>query len=458
MRAVTRDVRASAVIEVEGRGVGSPWGAHASMTVAILSIGTELTCGEIVDTNAVWLAAELVEAGFVVATKMSVPDEIERIRDALRMLAERHRVVVATGGLGPTSDDLTAAAAAEAAGVAVVRDESALLAIRRRVEARGRVVTPAHEKQADVPQGAEILANAEGTAPGFGVAIGPARALFLPGVPGEMRRMFKEQVLPRIRPEATNDRWTIRLRTFGFGESIVASHLEGLEREHEGVRLGYRVHGPEVDVKVQARSSGVAAAREIAARVAADVRARLGDVVFGEGDESLPEAVGRGVRARGWRLALAESCTGGLVSHLLTSFPGASEFLVGSAVTYANSAKTRLLGVSEDTLRGHGAVSAEVAAEMAEGARRLCGVDVGLAITGIAGPGGGSSVKPVGLVHWAVAHPGGTVLRDRVFPGTRGEIQTHAAYAALDLLRRVAAGLPLDPPVETPLSQRAPSR
>jgi nicotinamide-nucleotide amidase len=428
------------------------------MTVAILSIGTELTCGEIVDTNAPWLAAELVEAGFVVATKMSVPDEVDRIRDALRMLAERHRVIVATGGLGPTSDDLTAAAAAEAAGTALARDESALLAIRRRVESRGRVVTPALEKQADVPEGAEILMNAEGTAPGFAVTVGPARALFMPGVPGEMRRMFEEQVLPRIRSEATNDRFTIRLRTFGFGESTVAQRLEGLEREHEGVRLGYRVHGPEVDVKIQARGAGVAAARAIAASVAAEARARLGDVVFAEGDESLPEATGRVVRARGWRLALAESCTGGLVSHLLTTFPGASEFLVGAAVTYANSAKTRLLGVSEDTLRGHGAVSAEVAAEMAEGARRHCDVDVALAITGIAGPGGGSAAKPVGLVHWAVAHPGGTVVRDRVFSGTRADIQSRAAYAALDLLRRIAAGLPLDPDVETPLSQRAPSR
>lgn len=428
------------------------------MTVALLSIGTELTCGEIVDTNAAWLAAELVEAGFVVATKMSVPDEIDRVRDALRMLAERHRVIVATGGLGPTSDDLTAAGAAEAADTTLVRDESALLAIRRRLEGRGRVVTPAHEKQADVPQGAEILPNGEGTAPGFSIAVGPARALFLPGVPGEMRRMFKDQVLPRIRTEATHDRWTIRLRTCGFGESIVAQHLEGIERDHGEIRLGYRAHGPEVDVKIQARAAGVAAAREIAGRVAGEVRVRLGDVVFGEGDESLPEATGRALRARGWRLALAESCTGGLVSHLLTTFPGASDFLIGAAVTYANSAKTRLLGVSEDTLRGHGAVSGEVAAEMAEGARRLCEVDVALAITGIAGPGGGSAAKPVGLVHWAVAHPGGTVVRERVFAGSRNDIQMHAAYAALDLLRRIAAGLPLDPPVDTPLSQRAPSR
>jgi nicotinamide-nucleotide amidase len=428
------------------------------MTVALLSIGSELTCGEIVDTNAAWLAAEFVEAGFQVTLKMSVPDEVDAICHALATLAKRHRVIVATGGLGPTSDDLTARAAASAAGVELERDESALLAIRRRVESRGRVMTPAHEKQADVPRGAELLPNADGTAPGFVIGVEGARAFFLPGVPREMKRMFREQVLPRIRPEAANDRWTVRLRTYGFGESIVAQHLEGLEADHLGIQLGYRVHGPEVDVKVRARSTSQPAARELALRVAGDVKGRLGDVVFGEGDEGLAEAAGRAIRSRGWRLAVAESCTGGLVSHLVTSFPGASEFLIGSAVTYANSAKTRLLGVSEDTLRGHGAVSAEVAAEMAEGARRLCEVDVAVSITGIAGPGGGTAAKPVGLVHWAVAHPGGTVVRERVFPGSRNDIQLHAAFAALDLVRRVALGLPLDPPVETPLSQRAPVR
>jgi len=428
------------------------------MTVALLSIGTELTRGEIVDTNAAWLAAELTEAGFEVAIETTVADEIEAIAEAVRDLTRRHRVVVSTGGLGPTSDDVTARAAALAAGVSLARDESALLAIRRRLEARGRTVTPAHEKQADVPTGADILPNGDGTAPGFTLGIGAGRAFFLPGVPAEMKRMFREHVLPRIRPEADSGTWTVRLRTFGYGESIVAQHLDGLEEAHEGVRLGYRVHGPEVDVKVHARATGQASARELAAKVAGLVKERLGDVVFAEGDESLPEATGRAVRARGFRLAVAESCTGGLVSHLLTSFPGASEFLIGSAVTYANSAKTRLLGVSEDTLRGHGAVSAEVAAEMAEGVRRLCEVDLGISITGIAGPGGGTSAKPVGLVHWAVAHPGGTIVRERVFPGSRGDIQMLAAFTVLDQLRRLVEGLPEDPPIPPPLSQRPPSR
>ncbi|MBL9021783.1 MAG: competence/damage-inducible protein A [Myxococcales bacterium] len=424
------------------------------MAVALLSIGTELTRGEIVDTNAAWLAATLTEEGFDVACAQVVGDEHEHIVATLQRLGAEQRIVIVTGGLGPTSDDITTACAAQAAKVDLVLDESALLSIRRKVEAKGRLVTKHHEKQAEIPRGAEILPNADGTAPGYSIAIDSARFFFLPGVPREMKRMFKEQVLPRIRPIAPNDTYVVRLRTFGLPESTAAQLLEDIELEN--ISLAYRVHFPELDVKVRAKGANLAAARELATQAAAVVRERLGDVVYGEGDDSLPSITGRALRLRGWRLALAESCTGGLISHLVTSYPGASDFLIGSAVVYANSAKTRMLGVSEDTLRGHGAVSAEVAAEMAQGARRLCEVDVGLSVTGIAGPSGGSSAKPVGLVYWAVAHPGGTFVQERVFRGDRNEIQIHAAYSALDLLRRVASGLPEGS--QPPVSQRPPPR
>lgn len=422
--------------------------------IALLSIGTELTRGEIADTNAAFLAATLTEAGFDVASSTVIADDEERIVATLQRLAAAHPIVIATGGLGPTSDDLTSRAVARAAGVELRRDESALLAIRRRVEARGRVVTPQHEKQADVPAGAETLPNADGTAPGYSVKIGSALAYFMPGVPREMKRMFTEQVLPRLKPSAPNDTFAVRLRTFGLPESTAAQMLRDIESQFQDVTLGYRVHFPELDIKVLARGASADEARGRAVEVAAIVRELLGDVVYGEGDESLPAITGRVLRAAGKRIALAESCTGGLISHLLTSFPGASDFLVGATVVYANSAKTRLLGVSEDTLRGHGAVSPEVAAEMAQGVRRLCDVEYGLSVTGIAGPGGGSAQKPVGLVYWALAHAGGTIVRERVFFGDRGEIQLHAAYAVLDLLRRVTTGLPLGD--EPPLSQRPP--
>jgi nicotinamide-nucleotide amidase len=426
------------------------------MTIALLSIGTELLRGEIVDTNAAFLAATLTEEGFDVCSVNTVGDDTAHIVAAIKRLAESHRVIIATGGLGPTSDDLTTACVAQAAGVELVRDESALLAIRRRIEGRGKQVTVHHEKQADVPKGAEVLPNADGTAPGFSIAIGHATAFFMPGVPREMKRMFREQVLPRIRPSAPNDSFVIRLRTFGLPESTAAALLEGFESDFEGVRLSYRVHFPELDVKVVGRGATQSEARERATLAASVVRDRLGDVVYGEADETLPGITGRALRARGWRLAIAESCTGGLISHLLTANAGASDFLAGAAVTYANSAKTRLLSVSEDILRGHGAVSAECAAEMAQGVRRLCEVDVGLSVTGIAGPGGGSAQKPVGLVYWAVAHPGGTIVRERVFFGDRNEVQVHAAHCALDLVRRTASGLVGE--TEIPLSQRPPVR
>jgi nicotinamide-nucleotide amidase len=408
------------------------------MTVALLSVGSELTRGEIVNTNASWLSAELTAAGFHVVAIETSPDDVDAIVAAIRRLASSARVVLVTGGLGPTTDDVTAAAAARAANVELVRDDNALLAVRRRVESFGKAMNPGLEKQADIPAGAEMLPNSNGTGPGFALQLGDATLFFLPGVPREMKRMFTEQVLPRVRPSAPNNAFQVRLRTYGMGESSIGQALEGIEVEHPGVVLGYRVQFPEVDVKICARAASQAQARELAQRAAEDVKARLGAVLYGEGDESFAEIVGRAVRTRGWRLALAESCTGGLIAHLLTSYP-ASDYLVGGAVTYANSAKSRLLGVAEDTLRAHGAVSAEVAAEMAEGVRRLCECDVGLGVTGIAGPTGGTATKPIGLVYWAVAHPGGTKVRDHVFHGDRADVQLAAAYAGLDLLRRAAA-------------------
>lgn len=410
------------------------------MPAAILSIGTELTRGEIVNTNASWLSAEMTTAGFTIGAVETIPDDLDLIVATLRRLAVSHRFVLVTGGLGPTTDDLTALAAAKAAGVELVRDQNTLLAIRRRVESRGAAMNPSNEKQADVPAGAEIIPNQRGTAPGFAVEIGTGTAYFMPGVPKEMKGMFAEQVLPRIRPSAANNAHQIVLHVYGMRESAIGEALQGVEAQYPGVTLGYRVHFPECDVKVHARSSTHTQARDIAQRAADEVKNKLGDSVYGEGDEAFPEVVGRAVRNRGYHMAVAESCTGGLVSHLLTSYP-ASDYLIGGAVTYANSAKTRLLGVAEDTLRGHGAVSAEVAAEMAEGVRRLCECELGLAITGIAGPSGGTATKPVGLVFWAVSHPGGTIVKDRVFPGDRDEVRLAAAYAALDLLRRVAGGL-----------------
>ena len=405
------------------------------MTCAVLCIGTELTRGELVDTNGSWLAAGLTDIGFEVVEETIVDDDRGRIISALERLARSARVIVCTGGLGPTTDDLTSEAVAQALGVPTVRDEASLDHIRRRLEKFGRAVSPTNAKQADFPRGAEILPNPIGTAPGFRVRIGEALAFFMPGVPREMKRMFEEQVVPRIRALAPNESHQVRLRTFGLPESVVGERLAGVEEAFPGVTIGYRAHFPEIEVKVLARAKAEALARELCERATLEVRARLADVVYGEGDDTFAGVVGRALRGRGYTLAIAESCTGGLVGHMVTREPGASDFLLVDAVTYANSAKTRLLGVDEDVLRGHGAVSAEVAAAMAEGVRRVSGADIALSLTGVAGPSGGSAEKPVGTVYLAIASSKGTLVKHRVFGGERLYVQTLAAYAGLQLVR-----------------------
>jgi nicotinamide-nucleotide amidase len=405
------------------------------MTVAVLSIGTELTRGELVNSNAAWLSSALTDLGFEVVEHCVVDDDKPRIVAALDRLARAAKIVVCTGGLGPTTDDLTSEAVASALGVSLERDDGALDHIRRRFEKLGRVMSDTNAKQADFPKGSQVLPNPIGTAPGFSVEIRGARAFFMPGVPREMQRMFDEQIVPRIREIAPNDSHQIRFRSFGLPESVVGEKLEGVEGSFPGVTIGYRAHFPEIEVKVLARSSDRAAATSLAERAAEEVKTRLGDVIYGQGEDTFAGVVGRALRTRGWTLAIAESCTGGLVGHLLTKEPGASDYLVLDAVTYANSAKQAVLGVDEDVLRGHGAVSAEVATRMADGARRVSGADVALAITGIAGPGGGSDAKPVGLVYLAVSTTKGTTVKEQRFPGERHWIQTLAAYAGLSMVR-----------------------
>jgi len=406
------------------------------MTCVVMSIGTELTRGELVNSNAAWIASELTGLGFEVTEHMTVDDDRARIVDALRRAASGAAVIVATGGLGPTTDDLTTDAIASALGVPLVRDDASLEHIRRRLEKYGRTMSPSNAKQADFPHGADVLPNPIGTAAGFGIRIGECIAFFLPGVPSEMRRMFEEQVVPKIRALAPGNLFQIRLRTFGLPESVVGEKLGGVEAAFPGTVIGYRAHFPEIEVKVLARGASHGAARDVCERATTEVRSRLSGHVYGEGDDTFPGVVGRALRTRGWTLAIAESCTGGLVGHMLTREPGASDFLLLDAVTYANSAKARILSVDEETIRWHGAVSAEVASGMARGAKRISGSDIGLSLTGVAGPSGGTEEKPVGTVYLALARSDGTVdVVHRVFQGDRTRIQTLAAYAGLQMVR-----------------------
>jgi nicotinamide-nucleotide amidase len=411
------------------------------MTAAVLCTGTELTRGELVNANGAFLAEALTALGFEVGAVDVVDDDAGRIVRALERLGNEHDVLVCTGGLGPTTDDLTSECVARVLGVPLERDEASLETIRARLERAGRTMASSNAKQADFPRGARILSNPNGTAPGFSVKLGRAAAFFLPGVPAEMRAMFSASVVPAIESLVADRSHQTLLRTFGLPESEVNDRLTGIEVAH-GVTLGYRAKLPEIEVKVLARAQTRDEARERSEAAAREVRARLGDdVVYGEGDTSLPEVVCRLLEARSLTLAIAESCTGGLIAELVTNVPGASRSFLGGVVTYSNASKTELCGVSPALLEAHGAVSEEVARAMAEGARRRFGSKLSLAVTGIAGPDGGTAEKPVGLVHLAVTSDAGTTAKHTVFSGGRDVVRRRAAFAALALVRRVVREL-----------------
>jgi nicotinamide-nucleotide amidase len=274
------------------------------------------------------------------------------------------------------------------------------------------------------------------------VELGKARLFFTPGVPHEMKRLYEDHIEPALAANVSRTSHQIRLRTFGLGESVVGERLEGLEAKEPGLTLGYRASFPEIEVKVLFRNQNEAEAQANAERIALEVKERLGSVVYGEGDDSLAAFVGRTLRDRGMTLALAESCTGGLVGQLITAIPGSSEYLMLDAVTYSNAAKIRVLGVSEDDLRACGAVSEEIARAMAEGVQRLADTDLAISITGIAGPGGGTEQKPVGTV-WVALKKRGEPAKAQLLKlaGSRDRIRTLAAYHALRWVADAALGL-----------------
>lgn len=401
----------------------------------VFSIGTELTRGEISNTNASWIAERLTTLGIDVVSIETVADDAHVIVDALERLSQSASLVVTTGGLGPTTDDITSASVARWLGVSQVRDAAVIAGLEARLARAGRTLTPSNAQQADFPAGAAILDNPNGTAPGFSVTRAGCSLFFMPGVPREMKPMFERFVAPAARSMVQGAQHQVRLRCFGLPESVVNDRLNGLEAAC-GVTLGYRAHFPEVQVKLLASAAlpGEAEARALGA--AAEARARLGAAVYAEGEQDMPLVVGEALRQRQLTLGLAESCTGGLVSSLLTQHP-ASDFLLGGVVSYHNQVKIELLGVSPATLDAHGAVSAEVARAMAEGARARFRSDLALSLTGIAGPTGATDTKPVGLVWYALASASGTRIESvNVNNRPREGVQLYAAWCGLDLIRQ----------------------
>jgi nicotinamide-nucleotide amidase len=423
--------------------------AQPPMTAAaVLSIGTELTRGELANANARWLGERLVELGLDVVEHVAVADDAERIRGTLLRLAAEVKVIVCTGGLGPTSDDLTTAVVADALGVALQRDADTLAKLEARFRSLRQREMPANNaKQADFPKGARILANGVGSAPGFSVEIktekNTARAYFMPGVPREMENIFDLQIAPELAKQVQASTYQVHIRTFGLFESLVAERLSDLDvggAQHDPqVTIGYRVTFPEVEVKVLAQARDLAAARALAEKVAVQVRERLGSAAYGGKGESYVQYVAGLLRAARLKVAVAESCTGGLLGKLLTDPPGSSQYMLGGVISYSNSAKIRLLGVNEQLLQTHGAVSEEVARAMAEGALRSTEADAAIGVTGIAGPDGGTEQKPVGTICFGLARRNEPTLTfTERFPGSREFVRTYTAYHALRLFANAA--------------------
>ncbi|HEX9051755.1 MAG TPA: competence/damage-inducible protein A [Anaeromyxobacter sp.] len=405
------------------------------MHVEILATGDELLTGQVVDTNSPWLMDRLWDLGVMVRRKLLVGDDRDDLDAALRDMTARADVVVMCGGLGPTEDDLTAERVAAAAGVPLVVDEATLRTIEERFRKFGRTMTPNNAKQARVPRGAEVIANRHGTAPGFAATIGRALVVCFPGPPPEFRGLCEEWLLPRIAARTGAAGIAARLvKLFSVAESHADHAMRPVmdDPANAGVRFGFRAHWPEIHVKWSVAGPD---AQAHADRILAAVREIFGDQIFAEGKDELAGLVVAGLAARGERVAIAESCTGGLTAELLTRVSGSSAVFELGVVAYANSMKERILGVPAEVLAAHGAVSAAVARALAEGARRTGGATWGIGITGIAGPTGGTPEKPVGTVHLALAGPRGTTAAERLYRGDRERIRRIAAYEALNLLR-----------------------
>jgi len=403
----------------------------------IISVGTELLLGQIVDTNAVYLSRVLAECGVDLLNRTTVGDNFDRIRDTIRLALERADVAITIGGLGPTEDDLTKEAAAEALGVELVLDEESERRIRAFFEARGLPMPERNLKQALMPAGGKVLRNDVGTAPGAIFEAGGKAVITLPGPPAELIPMVERDVVPYLRAKAGSTS-VIRSRVLKIaelGESAVEEKVRDL-LGGENPTVAPLAHTGEVHLRITAKASSEKQAFEMIADVESRLRERLGDLVFGSDDETLELVVVRHLIERGLRLALAESCTGGLMSKRITNVPGCSEIYMGAVVSYSNLAKSRMLGVPEESLAKYGAVSAQVAKAMALGARTAFEADIGMGITGIAGPGGGTQTKPVGLVYIALSAEGEEFAKEYRFVGNRDMIRERSAQAALAMLRR----------------------
>lgn len=401
----------------------------------ILSTGDELITGRVVDTNSSYIADKFYAHGLEVIAVLKVGDTREMLLWALRCGLELGDLVVGTGGLGPTADDLTTEVVAEFLGLQVKRDEKVAEALKRRFESRGLPWTLNNLKQALFPEGAEIIPNPVGTAPGYRVTTqGNKQLIWLSGVPREMEAMLKESVLPWVQRERRSggEVSALTFKIHGLTESRLDDILKPISLPEEA-RLSFRAHYPDLSLRLTVR--GGQEREQKFSELTSRIREVIGPYVYAEGEEGLEEIVGRLLLEKGWTLALAESCTGGYISHRITRVAGSSAYFKSAAVTYSNESKVQFLGVKPATLERHGAVSRETALELAEGIRNQAEATIGLSVSGIAGPSGGTPQKPVGTVWVGIAHHGQSDARLFRFQGDRERVILGASQAALNWLR-----------------------
>lgn len=406
------------------------------MTVELISVGTEILLGNIVNTNAAYLAEQCAGLGLSCYYQSVVGDNEERLTLTLKSAMERSDIVICSGGLGPTEDDLTKEVTAKACGLELVTDEGWRERIAEFFALRGSTPTENNWKQALVPEGAVVLYNPNGTAPGLIIERDDVRVILLPGPPGELIPLFAEQVKPYLEKLTPGVIYSQTVKICGLGESMVETQVKDLIDAQSNPTLATYAKTGEVHIRVTASAGDAKEAKKLTKPVVKELKARFGENIYtAEEDVTLEKAVEELLLANGLTLTCAESCTGGLLSARLVNVPGSSEVFRSGLVTYSNKAKRKLLGVKKSTLQKYGAVSAKTAEEMAKGAANLSKCDVTVSVTGIAGPDGGTKEKPVGLVYIACNIKGKVEVREYHFSGSRAKVRESAVSAALTLLR-----------------------
>jgi nicotinamide-nucleotide amidase len=407
------------------------------LTAEIIAVGSELLTPFRTDTNSLWLTDRLNGVGIEVKLKTIVGDDDARLEETIRDALKRSAVVILTGGLGPTEDDITRKIAARALSRRLALDEKVLEDIKAKFLHWGRKMPEINARQAMVVEGAEVLPNPNGTAPGMYIEMDGRVVALLPGPPREMRPMFESHVLARLAERAGGVRVARRvLRVAGMGESAVDERIAPVYTQFTNPQTTILFNDTEIEIHLTAQGKTEQEAELLLDGLAGQIEDRLGHAIFAFCGETMEEVVGLRLAVNGFTLAVAESCTGGLIAHRLTEVSGSSNYFLEGVVAYSNESKTRLLGVPAEMIERHGAVSPEVAEAMAEGVKRRAGVDFGLSVTGVAGPTGGTPEKPVGLVYIALADDAHTEHRRVMLPGDRHLIRSRASQAALDLLRR----------------------